>query len=236
MDKGKAIKLWSKAGILFIFIVIATFIGIKYAPQIAYMASNPADLKNMLASYGSTGILIFILVQIIQVIIAFLPGDVTQLAGGYIYGILPGTLYSTIGITIGSIIVFYTSRWLGFSLLNLIVSKEIFEKFSFLINSPKAEMAMFIIFLLPGMPKDFLSYIAGITPVKPMKFLVITSVARFPALFASTYIGANLQQGNMTVVIITAVASCLLIIAGLLMKDKVLTLLHGNHNKESEPN
>jgi len=234
MDKGKMIKLLIKAGILAVFIAIATFVGIKYAPQIAYMASNPEDLRDMLASYGSTGILMFILIQIIQVIIAFLPGDVTQLAGGYIYGIFPGTLYSTVGITIGSVIVFFTARWLGFSLLNLIISKELFEKFSFLINSPKAELAMFIIFLLPGMPKDFLSYIAGITPVKPMKFLVITFIARFPALFASTYIGANLQQGNMTVVIVTTVVSIILIAAGFLMKDKVLALLHGNLSKETE--
>lgn len=234
MDKGKKTQLITKLCVLIALAIIGTLAAIKYAPQIAYMATNPDDLKTMLSSYGSAGIVIFILIQIIQVIIAFLPGDVTQLAGGYIYGTILGTLYSTIGITLGSVIVFFTARFLGYSLLNLFISKEVFEKFSFLINSPKAEMTMFIIFLIPGMPKDFLTYIAGVTPIKPMTFLVLTSIARFPALFISTYIGANLQQGNITTVIITTVISCIVIVAGFLMKDKILALLNGGLQKKNE--
>lgn len=234
MDKGKIKQLFIKVCILLMFAVGITFVAVKYAPQIAHLATNPDDLRTMLSSYGSTGIVIFILIQIVQVIIAFLPGDLTQLAGGYIYGTIPGTLYSTFGITLGSIIVFYTARFLGYPLLNLFISKELFEKFNFLINSPKAEMAMFVIFLIPGMPKDFLSYIAGVTPVKPMTFLILTSVARFPALFISTYIGANLQQGNYTAVIVTAVISCVLLIAGFFMKDRILALLHGDIRRESK--
>jgi uncharacterized membrane protein YdjX (TVP38/TMEM64 family) len=93
---------------------------------------------------------------------------------------------------------------------------------------------MFIIFLFPGMPKDFLTYIAGVTPIKPMTFLILTSIARFPALFISTYIGANLQQGNFTTVIITTVISCVLIVAGFLKKDKILILLNGGLHKKNE--
>jgi uncharacterized membrane protein YdjX (TVP38/TMEM64 family) len=234
MNKGKKIQIITKICILIVFATIGAIAAIKYAPQLAYMATNPDDLKAMLSSYGSTGIVIFILIQIVQVIIAFLPGDVTQLAGGYIYGAILGTLYSAIGIGLGSIIVFFTSRFLGYSLLNLFISKEQFEKFSFLINSPKAEMTMFIIFLIPGMPKDFLTYIAGVTPIKPMSFLVLTTIARFPALFISTYIGANLQQGNFRAVIITTVISCIVIAVGFLLKERILTLLHGGAQKKNE--
>ena len=234
MNKGKKVQHIIKLCVFIVLAAIGAIGAIKYAPQIAYMATNPEELKAMLSSYESTGIVIFILIQIIQVIIAFLPGDVTQLAGGYIYGTILGTLYSTIGITLGSIIVFFTSRFLGYSLLNLFMSKEQFEKFSFLMNSPKAEMTMFIIFLIPGMPKDFLTYIAGVTPIKPMTFLVLTSIARFPALFISTYIGANLQQGNFKVVIITTIISCIVIVAGFLMKNRILTLLHRGSQKKNQ--
>lgn len=234
MNKGKKVQIITKICILIVFAIIGTFVAVKYAPQIAYIATNPDDMKVMLSSYGSIGIVIFILIQIVQVIIAFLPGDVTQLAGGYIYGTLLGTLYSTIGITIGSFIVFFTSRFLGYSLLNLFISKEQFEKFRFLINSPKVEMTMFIIFLLPGMPKDFLTYIAGVTPIKSMTFLILTSIARFPALFISTYIGANLQQGNIKAVVIATVISCIVIVAGFLMKDRILTLLQGGLPKKNQ--
>ena len=234
MNKGKKNQLITKICILIVLATIGTLAAIKYAPQIAYLATNPDYLKTTLSSYGSAGIVIFILIQIVQVIIAFLPGDVTQLAGGYIYGTILGTLYSTIGITMGSVMVFFASRFLGYPLLNLFISKELFKKFSFLINSPKAEMAMFVVFLMPCMPKDFLTYIAGVTPIKPMTFLILTSIARFPALFISTYIGANLQQGNFNAVIVATVISCIVIIAGFLMKDKILTLLHGGLQKKNQ--
>lgn len=225
MDKGKVTQLIIKISALSILMILGIFLAIKYGPDFIALASKPDDLKNLLSSYGGLGILIFIIIQIIQVIIAFLPGELTQLAGGYIYGTVLGALYSMAGITLGSIIVFFTSRFLGDSLLNLFMSKEHFEKLSFLINSPKSEMIMFILFVIPGMPKDSLSYLAGITPVKPMNFLVISSLARFPALFVSSYVGANLQQGNLTMVIIIVLISCALLAVGFFMKDKIFAHL-----------
>lgn len=225
MNKGKVTQLIIKISLLSILMILGIFLAIKYAPDFIALASKPDDLKNLLSSYGGLGILIFIIIQIVQVIIAFLPGELTQLAGGYIYGTVLGTFYSMTGITLGSIIVFFTSRFLGDSLLNLFMSKERFEKLSFLINSPKSEMIMFILFVIPGMPKDSLSYLAGITPVKPMNFLVVSSLARFPALFVSSYVGANLQQGNLTMVIIIVLISCALLAAGFFMKDKIFAYL-----------
>jgi uncharacterized membrane protein YdjX (TVP38/TMEM64 family) len=234
VDKGKIKQLIIKISALSILVIVGIFLAIKYTPDFLHLAANPDNLKTLLSSYGVLGILIFILIQIIQVIIAFLPGELTQLAGGYIYGTFMGTLYSMTGITLGSIIVFFTSRFLGDSLLNLFMSKERFEKFSFLINSPKSEMIMFILFLIPGMPKDSLSYLAGITPVKPVNFLVVSSLARFPALFVSSYVGANLQQGNFTTVIIVILISCSLIAAGFFMKDKIFRYLHRDLPKENQ--
>jgi uncharacterized membrane protein YdjX (TVP38/TMEM64 family) len=81
---------------------------------------------------------------------------------------------------------------------------------------------MFVLFLIPGIPKDILTYIAGLTPVKPVKFLMIAVVARLPALFVSCYIGANLQERNYAVVIAASIAAILLFIAGVFLKDRVI--------------
>jgi len=226
MNRQKLIQLLIRIGLLLLFASAVAFTAVKYSAEIIYMAANPDAFKNILAAYGATGVIVFIGIQILQVIIAALPGDLTQIAGGYIYGTMLGSLYSMTGITIGSIIVFFTSRLLGFSLINLFASKEMLAKFAFLINSPKSEVAMFILFLIPGLPKDTLCYIAGITPVKPVTFIVISSVARIPALVASSYIGANLQLGNYTVVAIVSVIACLLLFAGFFLKDRVLAFLH----------
>ncbi|HYE83032.1 MAG TPA: TVP38/TMEM64 family protein [Clostridia bacterium] len=234
MDKQRLTQLLTRIGLLLLFITAIAAAAFKYSADILYMAANPDVFKDMLSSYGASGIIIFIGVQIVQVIIAALPGDLTQIAGGYIYGTLFGSLYSMIGITLGSVIVFYASRLLGYSLINLFVPKELLKKFSFLINNPKSEIAMFILFLIPGLPKDTLSYLAGITPVKPMTFFMISSAARIPALVASTYIGANLQQGNYTVVAIVSVISCILIITGFLKKDLLIAFLHSTLHKKKD--
>ncbi len=226
MDKQKQKQLLARIALLLVFITAIAYIAFKYSVEILYLAANPQSFKTMVASRGISGIAIFIGIQIIQVVIAALPGDLTQLAGGYIYGTLFGSLYSMIGITIGSVIVFFASRLLGYSLINLFVSKETLEKFKFLINSPKSEAVMFILFLIPGMPKDFLSYLAGITPVKPVVFLTISSIARVPALVVSTYIGASLQQGNYTVVAAVSIIACILMAIGFFAKDRIISYLN----------
>lgn len=231
MEKNKKRKIIIQSTLLLLFIVLFTGAAIKLTPVITQFASDPGRLKEQLSSYGPAGILIFIGIQALQVIIAAIPGEVTQIAGGYIYGTLMGTLYSITGIFIGSVVVFTLSRLLGFSLVNLFMSKTQLGKFSFLFNNPKYELVLFLLFLLPGMPKDFLSYFAGLTPIKPLNFFVISSTARIPALLASTYIGANLQTGNLTAVILISVIAVLLFLAGLLMKDRIIAFLHRTFSK-----
>lgn len=234
MDRQKLIQLLIRIGLLLLFISALAAAAFKYSGEILYMAANPDVFKAKLSSYGASGIIIFIGIQTVQVIIAALPGDLTQIAGGYIYGTLMGSLYSMIGITFGSIMAFYASRLLGYSLINLFVSRELLEKFSFLINHPRSEIAMFILFLIPGLPKDTLCYLAGITPVKPVTFFIISSTARIPALVASSYIGANLQQGNYAAVAIVSAIACLLIAAGFLKKDRIIAFLHSALHKKKK--
>lgn len=226
MDKQKQKQLLIRIGLMLAFISAISIIALKYSADILYLAANPDDFKTMLSSYGTTGIAVFIVIQAIQVIIAALPGDLTQIAGGYIYGTLLGALYSIIGITLGSVIAFCASRFLGYSLINIFASKEMLERFKFLINNPKSEIAMFILFLIPGMPKDFLCYLAGITPVRPAAFFTVSTIARIPALVVSTYIGANLQQENYAIVAVVSIIACILLVAGFFAKEHIIAFLH----------
>ncbi len=226
MDRRSRRQLIVRICLLLAFITIIAYTAFKYSGEILYMITNPNDFKNMLSSYGASGIAVFIGIQVIQVIIAALPGDLTQIAGGYIYGTFWGSIYSIIGITLGSVTVFYLSRLLGYSIINIFAPKEMLEKFKFLINSPRSGAVMFILFLIPGMPKDFLSYLAGMTPVRPTVFFLISSAARIPALVASTYIGTNLQHGNYSVAAVVSVIACILLVIGFFTKDRILAFLH----------
>jgi len=213
----------------FIFIILIVgliiFLSIRYGPEITRLVSNPKKFRDFILSYGELSALVFILFQIIQVVIAFIPGEVVQIAGGYIYGTFLGTLYSLIGIIIGYIIVFFTSRFFGFRLVKQLVSEEKLHKFYNLINSPGSEFIIFLLFFLPGVPKDVLVYICGLTPVKPLQFFIIAIAARIPAMVGASYIGANIQRENYYLAIVIAVISCILFIMGFVFKDKIIAAM-----------
>lgn len=176
------------------FILLATAVAIRYSHFLVNIVSNPQKFKSWVWSFGQLGVLVFILTQILQVIISAIPGEAVQISGGYLYGTLLGTVYSLIGIMIGSVCVFYITRLLGYSLVRKIVSEEKLRKFYSLINSPKGEIAIFLLFLIPGLPKDILTYIAGLSPIKPLRFFAIVAIARLPGIFFHHTLEAALKR------------------------------------------
>jgi uncharacterized membrane protein YdjX (TVP38/TMEM64 family) len=218
-------SLWINSIFIILIVVLLIFLSIKYGPEITRLVSNPKKFRDFILSYGKIGALVFMLFQVIQVVIAFIPGEVVQIAGGYIYGTLLGTLYSLIGITAGCVIVFFTVRLLGYRLVKQLVSEKDLQKFFNLINSPGSEFVIFLLFFLPGIPKDILVYICGLTPVKPLQFFIILIAARLPAMVGASFIGANIQKENYYTAIIITIISCILFVVGFVFKDKLISVM-----------
>jgi uncharacterized membrane protein YdjX (TVP38/TMEM64 family) len=231
MDKKEKSIPIIKLAILIIISIIIIVISIIYTPVIIKLISNTEKFKDYILSFGSTGIFIYMCFQILHVIIIIIPGELIQIAGGYIYGVVPGTMYALLGMTLGIIIVFFTTRILGYSVIEFFVQKEKIDKFNFLINSPKSEIIMFILFLIPGFPKDALVYIAGLTPIKPLRFFFLCSVARFPGIVGSAYIGAKLGSKNYVPVIIVSIVAIVLFIFGVIFQEKIVNSIHAYRNK-----
>lgn len=208
--------------LLSVFVILIAFATFKYGPSVTRLASEPDKFKELINSYGYISVPVFIFFQILQVVVAAIPGEVVQVAGGYIFGTFLGTLYLIIGVILGSSVAFYASRLLGYPVVKGFVPADKLEKFNFLLAGPKSDAALFVLFLIPGLPKDVLTYIAGLAPVKPLRFLLITTTARLPALFVSSYIGANLQEKNYPTVIILSVVAILLFFAGVVLKDRII--------------
>jgi uncharacterized membrane protein YdjX (TVP38/TMEM64 family) len=208
------------------FLGLIIFVSVKFTPEITRLISRPEKFKEYLASYGPVSALIYILIQMAHIIIVVIPGEIVQMAGGYAFGTVLGTLYSVIGTILGTIIVFVSTRLLGYSLVKTFVSPKRLKEFDFLINSPKSEIAMFVLFLIPGIPKDVLVYVSGLTPVKPLRFLLICITARFPGLLGCVYIGANLQEKDYLPVYILSGIALILFVVGILTKDKIIDALH----------
>lgn len=226
MEKSKKRKLIIYILLITVFFGLLVYLGIRFGPRITKLASKPEELKILLNSYGWSGILIFMGFQVLQVVVAAIPGEFVQIAGGYVYGTLAGTFYSLVGIVAGSVLVFTAARLIGYPVVKLFVTEKQLEKFSFIMNSNKSEAAMFILFLIPGIPKDILTYIAGLTPVKPFKFFVIITIGRLPALLGSSFIGHNTQKGNFGIVITVSVIAVVLFAVGLIFRDKIIDWTH----------
>jgi uncharacterized membrane protein YdjX (TVP38/TMEM64 family) len=158
--------------------------------------------------------------------IVVIPGEIIQIGGGYIYGTFWGTSYLFVGLVIGTVLVFFTTRIFGYSAIKIFVSPKKLEKFNYLINDPKSEIIMFLLYLIPGIPKDTLTYIAGLTPIAPLRFLLLSSLARLPGLIGSCYIGANLQSHNYRHVIIASTLAVILFVVGLIYKDKLIHFIY----------
>lgn len=205
-----------------LFLALAT---VRYAPMITRKMQSPEDFVRLLHSYGNVGIFVFMFFQVLQVVIAVIPGEVVQAAGGYAYGMVFGTVYSAVGILAGSVTAFYLSRIFGYRLVKRLMPRGSFERFEFLLNSKRIETALFILFLIPGLPKDVLTYIAGFTPVNAPRFFLISILGRLPGIFVSALIGANMHEKQYAGVAIASAAALVLFIIGVAVKEKVIRRL-----------
>lgn len=182
-----------------VFLVLLTSIGIAilvFGPRVTAFYSDCSDLYEMalktmeyLQGLGWRSVFVYILIQVLQVVIAVIPGMAIQFAGGMVYGVVPGTIYSLIGITIGSAIVFAISRVFGHKAVSLFVDEKTYEKYKYLTETNAAGLLTFVLFLIPGLPKDVFSYLLGLSPMRAKKFFFFSTLGRIPGILGCCVIG-----------------------------------------------
>lgn len=212
---------------------------IKYMPIIIEITFSLDKFREYIISSGNLGVLLIIFFQMLQTIIAPIPGEVIQIATGYIYGSGLGLIYITSGLLLGSMVVFYFTRFIGANFVKKLIKRKNMNWVEELTDSTKFSIILFIFFAIPGLPKDFLIYIAGLTAIKASKFFTILIVARLPWLLASVCIGSTMNNENYTVSIIIALVAVILFAIGLFYKDKIinkvsLKIVNTNENIESK--
>ena len=161
--------------ILILCITAIVFLSIHYDLYSFFV--DRKQIVQFVKSFHPYDAFIFIFIQILQVLAAPIPGEVTGFIGGYIYGITLGTIYSTIGLTIGSYIAFFLSRTFGLPFVEKFISKESLNKYDYFI-AHKGTFVSLALFIIPGFPKDILCYILGLSHMKAMAFVVVSTVGR----------------------------------------------------------
>jgi uncharacterized membrane protein YdjX (TVP38/TMEM64 family) len=183
------------------------------------LISNHDRLIALLREDGMRGPLLCIAMQFIQVVIFVIPGEITQIAGGLVFGAWEGFLFSVIGIVLGSAFNFCFARIVGRPTLERFISRPTLERIDKLLNSTKGRSALFLLFLLPGAPKDAMCYGAGFTKINLVEFVIVTGLARSPALFASILIGAHASTHNYRSLVLTGLV-LVLAVAGYYLYER----------------
>jgi uncharacterized membrane protein YdjX (TVP38/TMEM64 family) len=169
--------------------------------------SNKDRLVDWLRAPGARGPLFCIAAQFIQVVAFAIPGEITQFAAGYVFGIWKGFAYSVVGIMLGSAFNFYFAQVAGRPALARLLGTATLDKVDLLLSSAKGKSAIFLLFLLPGAPKDAMCYGAGLSNMGRWEFVVITGLARSPALIASIVLGSQASKRNYDAMLLTGVAA-----------------------------
>ena len=184
--------------------------------------SDIKELEQTIRSYRSQSILIYIAAQVIQVVLSVIPGQALQFAGGYLFGTLLGLLFSVIGIAIGSTLAYYVARILGRDAVHLFFGKRKVTEMLDLMNSPKGLIVTFVIFLIPGVPKDLCSYAAGLSNLKLRPYLIVSMIARIPGMLGCLIIGQQVGAGGYTSAAVIAAIALMLLLLGVLFRKKIL--------------
>lgn len=194
MTRKQQKQIWLCAVIIFLSFcaLVSWFIGV---PMIR-LAREPETFRQWVDASGVWGRFLFVGMVVLQIVVAFIPGEPVELAAGYAFGFVEGSLLTLAGFLIGSWIVYALVRKFGVRLVEVFFPSRKITEFGFLKNPRKTKIITFILMLIPGTPKDFLSYFAGLTQLKAGEWLTIVFFARMPSLITSTITGAAAGEKN----------------------------------------
>ncbi|MEE1244450.1 MAG: VTT domain-containing protein [Acutalibacteraceae bacterium] len=174
------------------FILFCAAVGWFIGRPMIQFVSDPEKFRNWVNESGIWGRICFVLMVMFQVIVAFVPGEPLEIGAGYAFGTFEGTLLCIVGITLGSIIVFELVRKFGIKLVEVFFTFEKIKSAKFLQDEKKLALITFLMFFLPGTPKDLLTYVLGLSKVKRTDLLILAGVARLPSIITSTVGGSLL--------------------------------------------
>ena len=229
MDRATVLKF---AGLV-AFIAIMAVIVIVAWPYIADVFSEGGvdRLVERVQNAGPAGVLILLGMQFLQIIVAFIPGEVVQLAAGLMYGPLFGSIIILLGCVISSSIIFKLVHMLGAPFVQGMVSTEHLEKFRAFEKSGKLDVVVFILFLIPGMPKDVFTYIVPLTDMPYKKFITLTTIGRIPGVVGSTYAASGFANGEIIGPVVVLVVLAVIAVVAIVFRDKILGAFHRGEEK-----
>lgn len=220
MNRERILDILKKSLPIIVFVAVMGILTLILWPYVEGLATPEGreEFKVWVDGLGFGGWLVTLGIQLLQIFVALIPGEPVELMLGYVWGPWLGTLTCLLGIFIGTATIFLLVRKFGMKFVSRFVDPEELKKYKFLRDKNKVDITVFILFFIPGTPKDALTYIAPIAPIGAVKYLLIATFARIPSIITSTILGDSIADGRwvlaLVVFAITAVISVLGIILG----------------------
>lgn len=180
-----------------------------------------AEICEKVQSFGIFAPLVFLLLMAFQVVIAFIPGGPLELIGGMLFGSAIGLLVTVLGAFLGTACVYALVRRFGKPLVDFFVPEETAKNFRILQDEEKLGFWVFVLFLIPGIPKDLLTYFVPLTKIRCRDFLFLSTLGRFPSLAASVLVGDSISAGRYRLAVCLCVGVALLTFVGLCIKNRI---------------
>ncbi len=224
MDRSTVFKF---AGLVAFIVLTVVIVAVAW-PYIAdvFTEGGVDRLVERVQNAGAFGVLILLGMQFLQIVVAFIPGEVVQLAAGLMYGPWLGALIVLVGCVISSSIIYKLVHVLGAPFVQGMVSTEHLDKFRKFEESGKLDIVVFILFLIPGMPKDVFTYIVPLTDMPYKKFITLTTIGRIPGVVGSTYAAAGFASGEVVGPIIVLVVLAVVAVVAIVFRDKIMNAFH----------
>ncbi|SHK53097.1 Uncharacterized membrane protein YdjX, TVP38/TMEM64 family, SNARE-associated domain [Clostridium cavendishii DSM 21758] len=213
----------NKMKIITVFSIIATVIITYLVRQniehLKMLMENKNELKEFLLSKGIWGMVMVLVFQICQVIIFFVPGEVFQTTAGYAYGTFLGSILCIVGMDIGGAMLFIATKKYGHGLVNRFLPKKAVDYFNKLLQSDNINLIVFLLYIIPGIPKDGSILVCGLSKIEIKEFLIYSTIGRLPAVILSCYYGANIAEGNREMLIILTTIIVVIVLGSYFLKE-----------------
>lgn len=189
----------------------------EYLPGLLAWLADARAVRAFVSDHAFVSRLAMLGINIVQVLLAFFPGEPVELASGYAFGFWEGTALCLVASGLATSAIYWATRRWGWKLVGLFFDRSLFDRFSWLKSAKRLELIMLIVFLIPGTPKDFLTYFAGLTNMRFLPVVLIATFGRIPSIVTSTIAASAVGPGNWPLVACTLVASAFLLAVGGLM-------------------
>lgn len=206
-------------------VVIALLCGLltwALAAELQRIGGTPEDFKSFIDSFGFGGRLVAFGIQVLQVVIALIPGEVVEIGLGSAFGAVEGTIICMLGVALASSLVFLLTKRFGVKLVELFFPQKKIDSLRFINSEKKLKRTVFLLFFIPGTPKDLLTYFVGLTRMKLSEFLAISLIARIPSVVSSTIGGNLISDGDWVSAAILFGVTGAVSLTGMILYDRIL--------------